>query len=144
MQNQERDVVYVADEWTIDIAEVDRLANAVKQAGDRAEGIVNGVLHTYAGKEIKKNIQILLPVSGRRWKGKAKAAKTAQPFREDKENLSIIVKTKTAYHYLYFPNDGSNTEKHYGNQRFMYKGAEKAAPDIIEWCTAKLLEEIGG
>ena len=134
----------MANEWTISIAGAEELIENVKQAGDKAESIINNVLHTYAGPEMIEKITPLLPTSGRKWKGKKKAAKIAQPFRQEFGNLSVTVKTKTAYHYLYFPNDGSNTIKHYGNQQFMYKGTEKAVPDIIERCTAKIVEEIGG
>lgn len=134
----------MAGEWIIGIQETDRLIEHIKKAGQRSEGIINDILRNYAGQEMIEKITPLLPTSGRKWKGKKKAAKTAQPFRQEFGNLSVTVKTKTAYHYLYFPNDGSNTIKHYGNQQFMYRGTEKAVPDIIERCTAKIVEEIGG
>ena len=128
----------------IDIEEVENKVVMLGKVGARAEAIVNDVLHNEAGPLIEKNIMPLLPQSGRSWKGKKPAAKNAAPFQEVNGNLSVTVTTKYHYHYLYFPNDGSNTKRHVGNQHFMYRGAEKAAPDIIEKCTARILKEIGG
>lgn len=128
----------------IDTKEVLDLSKALTSAGKNAEAVVNQVLHEEAGQKIQDNIMLLLPESGRNWKGKRRAARKSEPFRKEKANLAIIVKTKSYYNYLYFPDDGSNTERHAGNQQFMLRGAENAAPDIIRLCTAKIIEEIGG
>lgn len=130
--------------FEIHIKDMDTIFERIQAAGERSEGIINDVLHEYGGGKIEEKIMPLIPASGRKWKGKKKEARSAQPFRQEKGNLSVTVKTKYGYHYLYFPDDGSNTIKHRGNQRFMYRGAEQALPEILEQCTAKLTEEIGG
>ena len=38
--------------WKIDATEIDELANRIAQTGERAEKIINDVLHNYAGQEI--------------------------------------------------------------------------------------------
>ena len=49
---------------------------------------------------------------------------------------SVIFKSSPAWNYLYFPDDGSNTVRHRGNQQFMLRGAQDAAPKIAdEICT---------
>ena len=55
--------------------------------------------------------------------------------------LSVTIKTVNAYNYLYFPDDGSNTKKHAGNQQFMASGAENASDRIMELCIGHLTEE---
>ena len=131
-------------EFHIDIEKVENMVKVFGTAGQRAEAIVNDVLHNEAGPIIETNIMQLLPQSGRIWKGKKPAAKNAAPFQEVNGNLSVTVTTKSNYHYLYFPDDGSNTKRHVGNQQFMFRGAEQAAPDIINLCTARIVKEIGG
>ena len=46
--------------------------------------------------------------------------------------LSVTIRTKNAYHYLYFPDDGSTTRRHHGGQEFMKRGAEKKQSKIID------------
>jgi hypothetical protein len=128
----------MAELFELDARDYDRLIVAVQKYGDGAEEVINKVLHGRGAEMIMDKIQPLLPVSGRRWKGKKAAASTAQPFRHKDENLSVTVHTKTAYNYLYFPDDGTNTQKHIGNKQFMWRGAEDAADEIINMCLAEL------
>lgn len=90
---------------------------------------------------ITEAIMTLLPESGRKWKGKRKAAKQSAPFMQTNGELSVTVKTKNAYNYLYFPDDGTNTRRHHGEQYFMYGGAEIKQDEIIDRCIAKLIEK---
>lgn len=130
--------------WKIDATEIDELEKRMSQLGSRAEKIINNVLHEYAGQEIIAHITPLVPESGRTWKGKKKPARLSQPFREEQGNLYVVVKTKPAYNYLYFPDDGENTYRHFGDQEFMRRGAEAATENIIDQCVTALVEEIGG
>lgn len=130
--------------WKIDATEIDELEKRISEFGSRAERIINDVLYDYAGKEIIDHIMPLVPESGRTWKEKRKPAKLSQPFRESHGNLYVIVRTKTQYNYLYFPDDGENTYRHYGDQEFMRRGAETATENIIDQCISTLVEAIGG
>lgn len=75
---------------------------------------------------------------------KKETGKGIAPFREEQGNLYVVVKTKTPYNYLYFPDDGENTYRHNGNQEFMRRGAEEATEKIIDQCVSALVKEIGG
>ena len=88
-----------------------------------------------------EDLYAVLPSSGRRWKGKKRPARSAMPrsFDQDDDLLAVTIAARGVYHYLYFPDDGSNTRKHAGNQQFMYRGAERASPKIIELCLGKLV-----
>jgi HK97 gp10 family phage protein len=122
----------------------ERLESVLKKYEGNAENIINEVLWNEGGEYIEEKITQLLPVSNKHWRGKKRAAKFAEPFMQEQDNLSVTVKTKNAYHYLYFPDDGTNTRKHVGEQYFMFGGATNAQEEIIERCIAKLTEIKGG
>lgn len=135
----------MSEPLTIDYSEINALQQVFQDYGDKAHKTVNDVLHSTAIPIIENNIQMLLPSSERKWKGKKAAASNTKPFRNDtNELLTVIVRSKTQYNYLYFPDDGSNTEHHHGNQHFMQRGADNSIERIAELCTAKLLENFKG
>ena len=101
--------------FEMDQREVERLHKAIKNFPGTAEKSINDVLYSEAPPIIADAIQLLMPSSGARWNGKKPAAKTAQSIKErtnERRNLSIVVGTVSNYHYLYFPDDGSNTKNH--------------------------------
>lgn len=118
----------------------ERLQSAMENYAGRAGRIVDDVLHTEGAQLISGEIMRLLPASNRTWKGKKPAARNAQPFTQEDGSMSVTVKTKSAYHYLYFPDDGTNTKRHRGEQYFMQRGAENTTDEIIDRCIAKLTE----
>lgn len=123
----------------IDTTDFDRLQKAMKEYSGNVEETINEVLHNEAGAEIEEAVKRLMPVSGRRWKGKKRAAKEANSLRQLPTNLAVTVKSRKAYQYLYFPNDGTSTEKHAGEQYFFEKGGEEVSPKVIERCITKLI-----
>ena len=129
----------------LDVRQFETLERAIKLYQGDAERTVNEVLHNEGGKLIQEEIMRLLPVSGRDWTGKRKAAKYAKPFTQVDGNLAVTVKTVNAYHYLYFPDDGTNTKNHVGYKgkprEFMYKGAENQTSKIIDRCIDRLIEK---
>ena len=118
-----------------DLAELEEMFSQY----EHAEDVINSVLHKEGAERIKKEIINILPVSGRHWRGKAKAAKYAQPFTQKDGNLSVTIKSRGKYGYLYFPDDGSNTIKHFGNQKFMQRGAENATDSIVDTILDRLV-----
>ena len=104
---------------------------------------IDDVLHNEGGKLITEEIMRLLPESGRKWAGKKPAAKRTQPFEQKNESLAVTIRTKSAYHYLYFPDDGSNTKRHRGGQNFMFRGADSRASQIMELCINRLIDKMG-
>lgn len=125
--------------FEFDAREYDRLIEAIKNYEGDAESIVNDALHNEGGALIEEEIMRLMPFSGRDWKGKKKAAKHAKSLQQFEGNLSVTIATKTAYNYLYFPDDGTNTQKHIGNQQFFKRGAENKQSEIVDRCIARLV-----
>lgn len=130
--------------FSLDVTQFERVADKAMEFSDGAvaESIINDYLGGEGGDIIKERIRGLLPVSGRHWKGKKAAAKSTNPFRKTPGNLSVKIHTKGAYHYLYFPDDGSSTEKHYGNQQFMFEGASKSSDEIAEEIINRLIQRL--
>ena len=108
---------------------------------------INDVLHNEGAKLITEEIMRLLPASGRTWSGKKPAAKSAAPFTQQNGTLSVTILTKPAYHYLYFPDDGTNTKRHVGYKgkprEFMIGGAENQVGKIMDLCIERLIKQIG-
>lgn len=131
--------------FKLDAAQIERLQAAIQRYSKNAERTINDVLHNEGGRLINDEIMRLLPASGRTWKGKKKAAKLAQPFTQKDGNLAVTIHTKNAYHYLYFPDDGTNTKNHIGYRgeprEFMFKGAENQTGEIIDRCINRLIKE---
>ena len=129
----------------LDTRQIETLERAIKLYQGDAERTVNDVLHNEGGKLIQEEIMRLLPESGRDWKDKKKAAKRAKPFTQKNDNLAVTVRTVYSYHYLYFPDDGTNTKNHIGYKgkprQFMYKGAENQTGKIIDRCIDRLIKK---
>lgn len=128
--------------WNVfDASQMEDLQQMIDQYGDDAQRVIDQVLHSEGAEEIKNQIARILPSSGRSWSGKKPAARSVMPgsFSQDNEMLAVTIAARGAYHYLYFPDDGSNTQHHAGNQQFMKRGAESASAKIIEMCLGKLV-----
>ena len=127
--------------FELDATEFDRLSQAVKNFPNDAEKTINGVLHNEASPLIQEAIKRLMPVSGKKWKGKKPAAKTAKSLADEKGNLFVTVKTTNNYRYLYFPDDGTSTRRHVGNQQFFGRGGEAKQTEIVDRCINRLVED---
>lgn len=126
----------------LDAEDLEALSGAMASAGERSGLVVDRFLEESGGAEIQHQIMDRLPVSGRRWKGKPPGAKQTRPFRQQFAPLAVTIYTQPAYRYLYFPDDGGNTQRHRGNQQFMLRGAEAAKPAILEGILGALTESI--
>jgi HK97 gp10 family phage protein len=124
--------------FKIEVKEIDRLHKAMKDFQGDTEKIINDVLHNEASPLIQEGIRSLIPISGRTWKGKRPPAKVSKSLTDQKGNLSITVKTTSNYHYLYFPDDGSNTRRHAGNKQFFLRGGQSQENEIVNRCISKL------
>ena len=134
--------------FTLDARQHETLIKAMQIYGNQAGKAVDDVLHNEGAALIKEEIMRLLPESGRKWKGKKRAAKHAQPFTQKNESLAVTIRTKSGYHYLYFPDDGSNTRNHVGYKgkprEFMFHGAENQQGRIMDLCINRLIEKWEG
>lgn len=127
--------------FQIKYEQTEALLNAAREYGKGYGRVIDNVLHNEGGKLINDRIMQLLPASGRKWKGKKTAASKAKPFEQKNDSLAVTVRTKYNYHYLYFPDDGTNTKRHRGQQYFMYRGASDKSDEIIERCVERLIEK---
>ena len=132
--------------FTLNASELDKLQEAMNKSLLYPGPIVDSVLRNEGADLIKKNIAMILPSSGRKWEGKGRSAKAAMPasFKQEDGQLSVTIVARGKYHYLYFPDDGSNTIHHAGNQQFMRRGAQASSAKIIEMCVGRLLEGFNG
>jgi len=120
--------------------EFDQLVSAMSEYGEGASDIVSEVIHD-SGDIIYQEIDPLIHPSGRTFKGHSSGAQGSHWQRYDTgEPLAITVAANASRRYLYFPDDGSNTTRHYGNQQFMLRGAEAAAPTILQKGVDALIE----
>ena len=126
--------------FEINISDAVRLEVALKAYESDAEKAINDVLHNQAGELIQDEIKLLMPKSHRTpWKGKKAPAKDSNSLRALKGNLYVAISTTKPYQYLYFPDDGTNTQKHVGNQQFFLRGAENKKEEIIDLCVGRLV-----
>ena len=104
------------------------------------EKTINDVLHNEGSQLIQDAVRRLIPESKKKWKGKKAAAADGKSLTDVKENLSVTVKTTKPYQYLYFPDDGTNTRRHVGNQQFFQKGGESQIEEITNRCITRLAD----
>lgn len=128
-------------DFSIDVRDFDKLQKAMQDFQGNTEATINEVLHNEASPLIQEEIKRLMPVSGKTWKGKKPAAKMAKSLTDYKGNLSITVASAKNYAYLYFPDDGTNTRRHVGNQQFFRRGGEAAQDEIVDRCIRRLVNE---
>lgn len=124
--------------FKISVADVEKLQAAMKEYQGDVESSINDILHNQGGELIQDAVRRLIPVSGKTWKGKPTGAKKGNSLTNINGNLSVTVTTTKKYQYLYFPDDGTNTRRHVGNQRFFERGGESVKDEIIERCITKL------
>ena len=132
--------VFALDETSFDL-----LRKRIAAFGEGAEAAINGVLRDQAGRLLYEGINPLIHPSGRTFKGHRASATASDWSNVDaSKSLSVTIRTKSRFGYLYFPNDGSNTYRHFGNQQFFERGGEKASDGIVERCLAALSSEMEG
>jgi len=130
--------------FEMDRKEIERLLSTIKNFPNVAEKSINSVLYTEAPPIITEEIKRLMPVSGATWKGKKNAAKHSNSITErsgERRNLSIVVGTVSDYHYLYFPDDGTNTYRHAGNKRFFERGGQASSQEVVDRCIARVIDD---
>lgn len=123
--------------FELDAKSVDTLVTAIKAYGAGAEKKITEYLHGKGYDVLSSSIQNAIPVSddlSKHGKNQPKGhARMMQALRDrDKgSNLAVIIGTKSRWNYLYFPDDGSNTVHHAGNQQFFQTGVERKENEVI-------------
>lgn len=123
---------------------VQELAAEITAFGAGAGQRIQGVLNDFAAAEIKGNILPLVHSSGRVFSGHRQGAKAAGPervFTHSVKDMTLIVRTSARFGYLYFPDDGSTTRRHAGQQHFMDRGLQRSVKTITDRCLAALTDD---
>lgn len=124
---------------------VEDIQKAMDAYGDGYGEVLKKVLYNDVSLEISEGITGLLPVSGRVFKGHrigAKASGATNVFTRVLygDSLTLEVKTRPKFGYLYFPDTGTGHQPRV--QDFMGRGLEAATPKAVELCVAALAEKI--
>lgn len=126
----------MSHQFTLNFADVDRLQDALlAYQGDNAEEVINDVLHNDGAALATEAIYRLMPMSGKK---KGQHAKKSKSLKSENGNLSVTIVASGKWHYLYFPDDGTNTRRHVGDQQFFRRGAESVQDEIINRCINRL------
>lgn len=129
--------------YEIDYSDLEHLQAWMEAYGKGAAKVVEDTLRECAPK-VRDRINLLMPVSGRRFKGHTSGARGTKWERiSSEEPLSVTVAANSKRRYLYFPDDGSNTKRHAGNQHFFRRGAEAALPQVVEALAEALAVDFG-
>lgn len=127
--------------FEMDVEQFDRLQQAMKNYHGNTERAINDVLHNEGNELFQESIYRLIPVSGKTWRGKKPPAASSKSLTDEKSNLAITVKSAKKYQYLYFPDDGTNTRRHVGNQQFFLRGVEAKQTDVVDLCINRLIDD---
>lgn len=128
--------------WTLDAAQIDRLMGEAAKWPRSSEDAINDVLHGEGGRLIGQAVDRLVPVSGRTFKGHQQGAKGSPWQSYDNPNLGVTVAARGRWSYLYFPDDGTNTTRHAGNQQFFPRGGDEAAPHVVDLCIENIIRRM--
>ena len=116
-------------------SEVDMLEEQIKKIPERAEYAINKYIHSRGKDILSESIEQYTPVSDR----DKKHAKGSNPYKTVNGNLSVTIKSKKSFRYLYFPNAGAGTSKlNPKNEEFMQDGVDSVHNRVVN----ELLEEI--
>ena len=115
--------------FELDARSIEILENTIKEYQQGAEEKITDYLHGKGYEILSNSIQNLIPVSKR----KKKHARNYKALRDRKKHsiLAVIVGTTSRFDYLYFPDDGSNTLHHAGEQHFFERGVEKEEENVV-------------
>ena len=124
--------------YELKASSIEKLQKSLNGYKENAEEEINTYLHGEGYQLFSKSIEDLIPVSER----KKKHAKYSNALEDrynssklrggGKQNLSVTIGTKPKYGYLYFPDDGSNTVHHAGNQHFFERGIERKEDEAVD------------
>ena len=132
-------------EWfKTDFSEVWEIQTYLDAYGAGYGRVVDKVLHGEGADAIKRAIPGYIHPSNRKWKGKTPSIAgnpdAGKRLSQDDHDLGVTIAARGKLGYLYFPDDGSNTDNHAGNQQFMRRGAESQMGDILDRCVGALID----
>ena len=125
-------------DFRLEVQDIEKLQKAMQEYQGDTESAINDVLHNGAGDLMQEGILRLMPRSAKK---RGAHAKDGKSLRNLNENLSVTVTTQKKFQYLYFPDDGTNTRRHVGNQQFFMRGGESVQDEIVDRCVKRLVND---
>lgn len=129
-------------EFSIKENDLERIKEAIIDFGDNAENVINECLANEVKNTLITSITNFIPVS----KKNKKHAKTSNPLQGDvRNNLTLWIRTKPKFNYLYFPQNAEGQSRNNSPNDFMEKGINNEYDNVVNTILDKLqnrLEEI--
>ena len=124
-----RDIFSIKDE------DLEVIQNKMREYQGDTEEVINNFLMNEASKIFTDSIINYIPLSNRN----KKHAKLSNPLMHtQKYNLELIIKTKSKFNYLYFPQNAEGTSKGKQPNDFMEKGIDAEYDNVINRLIEKL------
>lgn len=131
--------------YSVDFREAWEIETGIEMYGAGSGQVIDEVLHGEGADRIKRAIPSRIHPSGRKWNGKGKSIAgdpgAGSRLSQDDAPLQVTIAARGALRYLYFPDDGTDTVNHAGDQQFMREGAESEEQSIIDMCMDALYEK---
>lgn len=122
--------------FTINDQDMLTIKETIASYEGNAEQVINDFLMNEAAETFESSIIDFIPVSKVQKKNHARDSK---PLRHDqKYNLELIIRTKTKYNYLYFPQSAEGTSKGKTENDFVQKGIDREYSNVINQLIDKL------
>lgn len=118
--------------------DLNKIEEAILEYGENSEKVINDYLNSVAKNKFMAAIKDYMPVSNRR----KIHAKTSNSIDSISYNLALVIKTKSKFNYLYFPQTGEGTSKGKSPNDFMEKGIDKEYDNVINGILDKLKNRI--
>lgn len=122
--------------FSLNQSEVEVLEKSIQDYSGDAEDVITRYLHGQGYEQLEEGIRRLIPDSRRNksnYKEHREHAVDSKSLmdRQKNSNLSVTIGTTKDFHYLYFPDDGTDTVHHAGNQQFFFKGVQNEEENVI-------------
>lgn len=118
----------MAVEFKLKNKDIDALREKLIRVIPEAERTINAYLANEGAQVIIGGITQYTPVSNR----EKRHAKNSMPYKEKLGNMKVMVSTKPAYGYLYFPDAGEGTSgKSRKHEGFMQDGVESVYENVV-------------
>ena len=115
--------------FELDAKDIEILEHTIQEYQQGAEGRITEYLHGKGYEILSNSIQNIIPVSNRE-KKHARNYKALRDRYKD-SSLAVTVGSIPRFGYLYFPDDGSNTIHHAGQQHFFEQGINDEKENVI-------------
>lgn len=129
-------------DFSIKENDLERIQEAIINFGDDAENAINECLANEVKNTLITSITNFIPVS----KQNKKHAKSSNPLQGDvRNNLTLLIRTKPKFNYLYFPQNAEGQSRNDPPNNFMEKGINNEYDNVINTILDKLqrrMEEI--